>query len=628
MAAKKNILLRSKLKRARQFLQAERFADAAELLQQLARLDRGDSEIPLMLGVAHGRLGQPEAAEQAFRAAIALQSDNPEAQYNLGVALRDQGRFEEAVQVFREAVSMKRDFPVAWDCLAHACIALRDLDQAVEAFRSAVELEPGNAERHCNLGAALQALGHLEEAVGAYREALNLNPRLATAYDSLGSALSSQGKFEEALECYEESLRRFPANARARSNLLLTLNYLDDRSASEVFEAHQAWGRAHGRSASQPPAPRPVEGRPLRVGYVSPDFRNHSVAFFIEPLLEAHDPQEVQAVCYSTVPHPDDTTRRLMGLAAEWRDISNLDDKAAAELIREDGIDILVDLSGHTAGNRLGIFVEKPAPVQATWLGYPNTTGLPAIDYRIVDEFTDPPGQEAFHTEELVRLPGCFLCYRPLPDAPEVVPLPATSAGHITFGSFNNLSKVSPPVIELWAEIVKSVPGARLLMKNPSLTDEPTRERYYAAFEAQGLGRDRVELIGHTPSQAEHLALYGRVDIALDTFPYNGTTTTCEALWMGVPVVTLAGSRHAGRVGLSLLDALGRPKWAAGDAEDYVRIAAELAADLERLAGIRASLRQDMAASPLCDAASFARRMESAFQEMHRRALAPQEEKT
>ena len=626
--AKKNILLRSRKKKARQLLEQNQIDEARSLLEQVARQDRMDPEVWVMLGVVAGKQGRFNDAADHFGKALSLRPRDPGVLYNLGIALRDAGKFEEAVDHFRAAIALKPDHGDAWDSLAHALIALKRLDEAAEAFRGALRVFPDKAELHSNLGSVYQAQGRLSEAVAAYRKALTLNPQLATTYDSLGSALSSQGLFEEALTCYEESLRRFPANARARSNLLLTLNYLDDRSASEIFEAHQAWGRAHGRSASQPPAPRPVEGRPLRVGYMSPDFRNHSVAFFIEPLLEAHDPQEVQAVCYSTVPHPDDTTRRLMGLAAEWRDISNLDDKAAAELIREDGIDILVDLSGHTAGNRLGIFVERPAPVQATWLGYPNTTGLPAIDYRIVDEFTDPPGQEAFHTEELVRLPGCFLCYRPLPDAPEVVPLPATSAGHITFGSFNNLSKVSPPVIELWAEIVKSVPGARLLMKNPSLTDEPTRERYYAVFEAQGLGRDRLELIGHTPSQAEHLALYGRVDIALDTFPYNGTTTTCEALWMGVPVVTLAGSRHAGRVGLSLLDALGRPKWAAGDAEDYVRIAAELAADLERLAGIRASLRQDMAASPLCDAASFARRMESAFQEMHRRALAPQEEKT
>ncbi len=619
--AKKNILLRSKKKKAQALLDDNRLEEARALLEQLAEMDRRDAETRLMLGVIAGRQGDHQQAAEHLGVACALQPGQAPLHYNLGIALRESGDLEAAIEEFARAAAIRPDYAEAQECLAHALIQVGDLAEAVAVFRQALRHRPDNAEWHSNLGSVLQAQGHLEDAVVSYREALRLKPALATAYDSLGSALTSQGKFDEALACYRESLRRFPANHRARSNLLLTLNYLADADPAEVFEEHKRWGTMHGVSdrANPPAGHSPDPERRLRVGYVSPDFRAHSVAFFIEPLLSGHGRQVVEVVCYSDVPRHDAVTTRLRATADLWRDIHGLKDDVVADRVRADGIDILVDLAGHTAHNRLAMFARRPAPVQVTYLGYPGTTGLAAMDYRLTDAVADPDGEDHGYTEQLVRLPPPFLCYQPLTDAPAVSPLPVSRSGHITFGSFNNLAKIGPDVIALWAELTVATPGARLLVKNPSLTDDATRERYYAAFAAAGLARDRVELVGHTPTQAEHLALYSRLDIALDTFPYNGTTTTCEALWMGVPVVTLAGRHHAGRVGASLLTAVGHPEWIAATAKEYVATAAGLAADLDRLRAVRAALRPAVMASALCDAAGFSRRIESAYRDIWRR---------
>ena len=619
--AKKSILIRSRIKRVQSLVEQGKDREALDLLRQLVRQDRANPDLWLMLGIIHGRVGNPAEAEACLRKAMKLRGTHVPTLYNLGIAIRDQGRYDEALPLFERVVALAQQHGDAHDNIAHCHLALGDLEQAAASFRKAIDIFPRKAELWSNLGSVRQAQGHLSEAESCYRKALALDPLMATAYDSLGSALTGQGRFEEALECYRESLRRHPRNARAYSNYLLTLNYLEDIDDQALFDAHREWGRRFDRPVSrmtEPASSRNGSNR-IRVGFVSSDLRRHSVSHFFEPLLEAYDRDRFEFICYASLPREDEVTERLKQLAAGWRDITKVNDIEAAGMIRDDDVDILIDLNGHTAGNRLGIFVERPAPVQMTWLGYPNTTGLKAIDYRIVDEFTDPPGREAFHTESLLHLPGCFLCYRPPDDAPEVSPPPMLENGYVTFGSFNNLAKINDEVIRLWSRVVHSVPESKLLIKNPSLTDEKTRERYHARFEEAGLPRDRVELIGHMPTPSEHLALYSRVDVALDTFPYNGTTTTCEALWMGVPVVTLAGTRHASRVGLSLLRAAGRPEWIAENAEQYVAIAVDLATDLDRLVAQRAGLRRALAASALCDAEGFAARMGSALEEAWRR---------
>jgi predicted O-linked N-acetylglucosamine transferase (SPINDLY family) len=618
--SKQNILSRTKKKQALALIQANRLEEAKVLLVRLCATERRDIDLWLMLGTLNGKLGLHAEAAEALRQATVLQPAHAEAHYNLGIALREQGRHTDAIPEFQATIAIKSDHAEAWNSLAHAFMVLGQTDDATGAFKQALTFDPGRPDWHSNLGFVYQMRGQLEEAIRCFRAAQRLRPSLTSIYQNLGSALCAQGKYQEAIDSLRTGLRLNPGDATTRSNLLLTLNYLPDQNPETILQEHRTWGEQQGRLSAQ----RAVHAnsrdpdRRLRVGYVSPDFRSHSVACFIEPLLAVHDAAQIEAFCYADVARPDSVTARLKALAAQWRDTTRLTDAQLADLVRADNIDILVDLSGHTAGSRLRVFAYKPAPVQVTYLGYPNTTGLPAIDYRLTDAIADPVSQDVFYTEKLVRLPGCFLCYQPPTDSSAVAPLPAATTGTITFGSFNNLAKINADVIAAWARIVTSVPGARLLVKNPSLTDPPTRERYYEMFAEQGLPRERIDLTGNTPTRAEHLAMYGRVDIALDTFPYNGTTTTCEALWMGVPVITLAGQIHASRVSASLLTSLGRQDWMATGVEDYIELARRMAGDIEKLKQLRNALREQMQASSLCEPLAFACKVERAYREMWR----------
>ncbi|MFN2338951.1 MAG: tetratricopeptide repeat protein, partial [Gammaproteobacteria bacterium] len=588
---------------------------AWKLYQELCQADRLDADARLMCGVIAGLRGDSAAAEDYCRQALALDPGLAVAHLNLGIALRTRKRFEEALAAFQRATELRPDYSEALDALAHAHMALYDWDGAVQVLNRIIARWPGKAEMFNNLGSVYQAMGRNREAIAAYEQALRINPRLAVALNSLGSAYLGQGDFAAAGRCLRQCLEVAPADLRARSNRLMLLNYMPELEAEKVLEEHLEWGRVATRMiATLPPLAPADPQRRLRIGYLSPDFREHSVASFIEPLLANHDHDRFEVCCYSCLPRPDATTLRLKGYADRWRDIDRLSDADTARLVRDDGIDILVDLVGHTSNHRLGVFAARPAPVQLTYLGYPNTTGLATIDYRITDAIADPPGEEAWHSEELLRLDGGFLCYQPDPNSPDASPLPALATGQVTFGSFNNFSKLNPAVLELWAQVLQRVPGSRLLLKCPALTDAALREHTAAALQALGIGAERLELLGHTPTRAEHLALYARLDIALDTFPYNGTTTTCEALWMGVPVVTLAGRRHAGRVGASLLEAAGLGDWLAGTPQAYVGLAAARAVDLDGLARLRAALRGRLAASPLCAGDGFARRFEAALE--------------
>jgi predicted O-linked N-acetylglucosamine transferase (SPINDLY family) len=619
--AKQNILLRSKKKKALGALEANRIDEAWQLFSQLSRAVPMDAEIWAGLAVAEGKRGNHAVAARYFQKAASIQPDSAQVQYNLGVALRDSGNEEQSVSAFEKATRLNPQHGEAFDCLAHVHMMLGNLDQAAEVFQKALTLQPGKAETHSNLGSVYQAKGCLSDAEACYREALAIKPGIAIA-ENLGSVLTAQGRFEEAIEVYRRGLERQPNNARLLSNLLLTLNYLPDLDQDTVFREHRNYNRVFTAS------PRFTEfsnsrdrDRKLRIGYVSPDFREHSVAYYIEPVLEGHDRRVIEVYGYSAVPRPDQVARRLEAACDHWVDISRLSLEQTVERVRKDEIDILVDLAGHTAHNSLALFARRPAPVGVSYLGYPNTTGLDTIAWRIVDATVDPADQDQFYTEKLMRLPGCFLCYKPPPDAPPVHPLPALEAGRITFGSFNNLSKINDDVIRLWSDVVKAVPGSRLLVKNPSLTDENTRLRYRDKFHSHGISDNSVELIGHTPTRQEHLALYGRVDIALDTFPYNGTTTTCEALWMGVPVLTLSGHYHAARVGVTLLQAAGLEEWVSASGAAFVAHAVGAAGDLDNLANLRASLRGQLLDSDLCNTRQFLANLERAYRLMWREWL-------
>ncbi|MBI4184062.1 MAG: tetratricopeptide repeat protein [Proteobacteria bacterium] len=593
-----------------------RLTEALALLEAAHAENPEDAGTLNNLGVVLRESGAPGRARELFARALARDPDSAGAHHNLGTALHALGRIDEATAEYAEAIRLKPGHAAAHDHLGVALQALGRHGDAIAHHERALALDPGSAEAESNLGLAHLALGRLGEAERAFRAALARDAAFAPALNNLGSALKDQGRIEEALAAYQAALKARPRYRAAHSNLLYALTFAPGLDPAAVAEEHRAFGRTWGRGARAADfASRRDPERRLRLGYVSPDFREHSVAAFIEPALAAHDRDRFEVACYANVARPDATSARLKAVAGRWVDIVGLGDEEAAARIRADGIDLLVDLAGHTGENRLGLFALRPAPVQATWIGYPNTTGLAAIGWRITDAIADPPGaRDTLYSERLVRLPGCFLCYRPPAAAPE----PARAPGPFAFGSFNHLAKLNPRVIAAWAEILRRVPAARLVLKARSLADAETRARVLAAFAQAGVAAERIALHAWIGDPAGHLGLYREVDVALDPFPYNGTTTTCEALWMGVPVVTLAGEAHAGRVGASLLSAAGLPELIAGTADAYVERAVALAADRGRLARLRDGLRRRLAASALTDANAHTRALEAAYREMWR----------
>lgn len=491
---------------------------------------------------------------------------------------------------------------------------------AVEWHRKAVAAKPDFADACNDLGAALLACKRQDESIEAFRRAVALRPDYVRALGNLGVVLKDCGLVEESIDAHRRALAAHPSWHEARSSFLFTCHYLSDHDPVSLLADHRFWDRIHAGHLAGTIAPhtnnRAVDRR-LRIGLVSPDFKDHPVIRFLLPFLEHHDREQIELFAYAQVSEPDEWTELARKQVGHWRSLVNVPDAEAAELIRGDEIDILVDLAGHTNGNRLMVFARKPAPVQVTYLGYPGTTGLSAMDYRITDVLADPPGMtEEHHSEQLIRLPGCAWCYGP--DS-EALPgqSPAALRGGVTFGSFNNLAKVNDRMLRLWARILEAVPGSRLLLKSAGFLSMDARQRAREVLLSKsGISEERLDFRGPEDSHESHLALYREMDIALDTFPYHGTTTTCEALWMGVPVVTLAGQSHVSRVGVSLLTNVGLPELVAESEDEYVRIAVELAGNAERLSSYRANLRDRMRGSQLLDAPSFTREIETAFRQM------------
>jgi predicted O-linked N-acetylglucosamine transferase (SPINDLY family) len=502
--------------------------------------------------------------------------------------------------------------------------------EAQACYERAIAVQSAYADPWINLGNLWRDSGQPERAAGCYRKAAELNPQNAFVWNNLGCAVGDQGSIAESIQCYQRAVTLMPSNHPAFSNILLNLHYVDGPSPEEIAAAHRQFGErfdglgAHLRAPHTNP---PDAERKLRIGYVSADFRRHSVAFFLEPVIERHDPDAVEVYCYSDVGRPDAMTERFTRLAGDrWRDIRGYSLERFAAQVRADGIDILIDTGGHTANSRLASFTTRAAPVQINWLGYPDTTGLPSIGYRFTDAVADPPGQtEAWHSEELIRLPGGFLSFRPPAGSPAPSAVPCLGGGPFTFGSFNNLSKISQATVALWGEILRRTPGSRLALKNRSLNESQARTNLLTSFAAHGIAAERIWLSGLIDSLKGHLEAYGLIDLALDTFPYHGTTTTCEALWMGVPVVTLAGRTHASRVGVSLLGAVGLSELVAASEQDYIDRACSVATDVGRLKAWRASLRETMTASALMDEAGFTRKLEAAYRDLWRRWCKKQE---
>lgn len=569
-----------KKKQALALVQRNRLAEANAILENVCKVDKNDIEAWIFLVKINAQLGRPAKVEQCCREIIRIDPRSHEAHFHLGSALMFQNKRTDAMSVFQSALHLNPDHGPT-----HFAIGMlaESLDTAFDHFTRAAQLDPSHVEALRGVGAALVAFGQVEEAVAKMQDCLKIRP----------------------------------GDHKIRSNLLFSLNYSPNYDIDTVFSEHVRWGHTHTLAATFRHNNTPQPNRRLRVGYISPDFCEHSVAYFFEPLLANHSPDKIETFCYADVAQPDATTKRLQSLAKHWRATHGIGDRELAERIHADRIDILVDLTGHTINNRLLVFSAKPAPVQVTYLGYPNTTGLAAMNYRLTDEYADPSGQsDSYHTEKLFRLPQGFLCYLAPANAPPVAPTPVATRGYVTFGSFNNLSKVTPTVVALWADLLRTTPHSRLALKSHSLSSHYARKRTLQLFAENGIGPERIEFLKRDQTVTGHLNSYSEIDIALDTFPYNGTTTTCEALFMGVPVVTLAGQTHASRVGVSLLNQIGATDLIAATPQDYVRIASRLAQDPNALAQKRGSLRGQLTASPLCDARRFTDDVEHAYREM------------
>jgi len=603
---------------ALQHHQAGRLAEAEALYRQILAAEPRNADALHLLGVVARQVGQNDVAVDLIRQALALRPNFPEAYSNLGNALRDKGQLDKAVAAYRQAIAVRPNFSEAYSNLGNALRDKGQRDQAIAAYRHAIALRPGYAEAHYNLGVALEEKRKLDEAIASYRQAIAFRSNFAEAHNNLGNAFKDNGQLDEAIACYRQAVRLKPDYAEAHSNLIVTCNYHPACDAGMIHAELRRWNERHAephKKLIRPHHNNRDPSRPLRIGYVSADFYKHASAFFLLPLFRCHDRRQFELFGYSHGNCSDEVTQQMKDHMQHWRTTVGMTDAQAAAQVRQDQIDILVDLKLHTADNHLLLFAQKPAPVQATWLGYPGSTGMDAIDYRLTDPYLDPPGQnDAYYSERSIHLPDTFWCYDPLSGEPSVNAPPCVENGFITFGCLNNFCKINDAVLSLWAGVLQTVSGSRLLLMAP---EGSARERVMARLIRDGIGSGRVEFV---PKQfrSGYLTTYHRIDISLDTFPYNGHTTSLDSLWMGVPVITLVGATAFGRAGLSQLTNLGLTELVARTPEQYIQIAADLAKDLPRLTELRRTLRPRMQASPLMDAPRFARNVEAAYRQMWR----------
>ncbi len=608
-------------------------------------------ELHTCLGDVLARLGKKEEADACYQRAEALrptldrffaeqsQADQPsparpprptsagpqqdtiaDTLNNMGLAAKEQGQFAQAIGYYRQALAANPRLHFIHSNLGAALYEHGDRTEAVACYENALQLKPDDPETYYDLAIVLKATGRLTEATACYQKALQLKPDFAEAYLNLADALKDQGRLNEVIGCYRKAAEVRPGYAAAHSNLLYTLLFSPDYDAAAIYEEHRRWNESHAAPLARSIRPHdndPSPGRRLRVGYVSANFCNHCQTFFTSPLLAAHDHEHFEIFAYSAVSRPDAFMGRLRGLVDFWRDIGHMSDEELAEAIRADRIDVLVDLTMHMGPrNFVFTFARKPAPVQVCWLAYPGTTGLTTMDYRLTDPYLDPPGLlDAFCSEKSVRLPETFWCYDPLTEEPTVNELPAKKSGVFTFGSLNNFCKINEQCLALWAQVLREAPASRLLLLAPP---GPARDQVLARLQQDGIAAARVEFVDRRP-RLEYLQVFHQIDCCLDPFPCNGHSTTLDALWMGVPTVTLVGKTAVGRGAWSLLNNVGFQALAAQTPERYVRNAVALANDPSRLGRLRATLRQRLQKSPLMDAPRFARNVEAAYRAMWQR---------
>jgi predicted O-linked N-acetylglucosamine transferase (SPINDLY family) len=626
---------------------------AQDIYRRILEADPGCVDALHLAGVAADQLGQHEAAAGLLRRAIGLKPDVAALHTNLGEACRKMGRINEAIESCQRAIQLTPDAPEAHNALGLALHARRQFDQALACYRRALELRPAFVEAENNLGNLLRDLGQLDEAVAAYQRALTerplfpqalnnlgvafkergqpeqaasvlqhaltLAPEYVEAHNNLGMALRDQGRLDEALDAFHTAVQLDPQRPQPHSNLVYSLLFHPASDARTIHEAHAAWNQQHAEPLAVSIVKHENDRTPqrrLRVGYIAPHAGGPVVGVNLLPLFRHHDHRQFEIYCYADVPNPDAISPEFQRLADVWRPTAGMRDEQLAAEVRADRIDILVDLTLHMGGNRLLTFARKPAPVQVTFAGYPGTTGLSAVDYRLTDAQLDPPGMDdAYYAEESIRLPHSFWCYTAPHSDPPLGELPAAERGYVTFGNLGNFCKINEEVLKLWSRVLRAVPESQLLLRAP---EGSPQQRVWQLLAAERISPERVEFVSHQP-HAAYLQTYDRIDVGLDTLPYNGHSTSLDALWMGVPVVTLVGRTVVGRAGASQLTNLGLRELIAHTPERFVEIAAGLAGDLDRLAELRRTLRERMRTSPLMDAAGFAQGIEAAYRAMWRR---------
>jgi len=595
-----------------------RFAEAAERLGKAATSLPNDPQVYLNYGVALLHAGDRPAAARALGRALSLAPGHPAVLKNLGMLHLADGAPDRAAPMLRAAIAAD---PAGADVFAlfnNLGVALRGssrLREAEQAFRAALTIDAVAPDPVGNLAAILTDTGRTEEALVLLRQALDAAPASALLLRHLGGTLMARGEVVEGIEAMRRAFQLQPDDATLLHAWLLAEQYHPAVTPAHLRRVHAEAERVIGRPRHDrrlPPHRATDPGRPLRVGYVSGDFHRHPVGFFMAGVIPNHDRARVTAFCYQNHLQEDELTRQIRSGGAQWRNIARLGDDAVAAQIQADGIDVLVDLSGHTGYNRLSLFALRPAPVQATWAGYVGTTGLSAMDWLIANDDHVAVADEPHHVERIARLPGSYVAYAPPSYAPDVGALPALRNGYVTFGSFNNVRKLTTGVVEAWSRILGRVPRSRLVLRTHAFGDPGVRRRYWEMFSRCGIAGERVDLRGEA-RHAELLSGYGEIDVALDTFPYSGGVTTLEALWMGVPVVAVAGTTFAGRHSASHLKVAGHPELVAEDIGAYDALAATLAGDIERMERLRMSLRQDMAASPLLDHRGFVATLEECY---------------
>jgi predicted O-linked N-acetylglucosamine transferase (SPINDLY family) len=553
--------------------------------------------------------GDYHQAKLLYQKILFSDPQNADALQYSGIIAMQCGDLDQAIQLIEKAVTIRPDSSVFHNNLA---MAYKDNDQYELAqihYKKALALNPNNSVLHFNLGALYQTCSQDEDARIAYEQSLRINPNQPLVHHNLCNLLLNHGDVKHAILSAKTAMELSPNNPEIQSNYLFSLNYSIDHSPEEIINAHLKWGQQY-RRFNQKKSITQAKNR-IHVGYVSPDFRTHSVSHFIEAVLSNHDLQYFDIYCYSNVKKPDDKTNALKKCGVKWRDIYYQKDDVVCNQIQADGIHILVDLAGHSSDNRLMVFAQRPAPIQVTYLGYPNTTGLSQIDYRLVDQNSDPDLNHFCGSEHRIYLPNGFLCYTPSDQAPLISQKKPSK--HITFGSFNNLPKMNKHVISLWSELLKAIPDSRLLLKTNGFKVRRIQENYLECFQEYGVDPARIQLMAKVKGEKEHLSLYNEIDVALDTFPYNGTTTTCEALWMGVPVITLKGLSHAARVGESILNQIGLNDWIAHNETDYIKKAIYLAEHPDVCLSCRKHLRKQVAQSLLCKKELFVKTLEKIY---------------